>query len=164
MKVGFRKPSIKKSIKARTTGKLKRTVKKAVIPGYGKKGMGWVKDPKRAAYNKVYHKTTFGVSDLVKTSGSRPKSEKHYDVPQEKHTTKQQSSGCLLKVLAIAIFAFVGLPWLTGGKVFFGIVATFAAFVLLSLGFSKSEAKKAAEAEEKAPEDEPHEADDISES
>lgn len=56
---GLRKPSIKRSIKARTIGKVKRSVKKAVIPGYGKKGMGWIKNPKRAAYNKVYHKTTF---------------------------------------------------------------------------------------------------------
>ncbi|WP_341457007.1 hypothetical protein [Clostridium liquoris] len=29
--------------------------------GHGKKGMGWVKDPKKAAYNKVYNKTTFGI-------------------------------------------------------------------------------------------------------
>ena len=43
MKFGVRKPSIKKSFKARTTGKAKRAVKKAVIPGYGKKGMGWIK-------------------------------------------------------------------------------------------------------------------------
>lgn len=37
MKFGIRKPSLKKSIKSRTTGKLKRTVKKAVNPFYGKK-------------------------------------------------------------------------------------------------------------------------------
>lgn len=66
MRFGMRKPSIKKSIKARTTGKVKRAVKKAVIPGYGKKGMGWIKNPKRAAYNKVYHKTTFSLWDLFK--------------------------------------------------------------------------------------------------
>ena len=66
MKVGMRKPSVKKSIKARTTGKAKRAVKKAVIPGYGKKGSGWIKDPKKAAYNKVYNKTTFGVNDIHK--------------------------------------------------------------------------------------------------
>ncbi len=36
MKFGMRTPSIKKSIKARTTGKAKRAVKKALIPGYGK--------------------------------------------------------------------------------------------------------------------------------
>lgn len=66
MKIGMRKPSLKKSIKARTTGKAKRALKKAVIPGYGKKGTGWLKDPKKAAYNKVYRKTTFSIFDLFK--------------------------------------------------------------------------------------------------
>ena len=41
-------------------------LKKAVIPGYGKKGTGWLKDPKKAAYNKVYKKTTFSIFDLFK--------------------------------------------------------------------------------------------------
>ena len=66
MKFGMRKPSLKKSIKARTTGKAKRAVKKATIPGYGKKGIGWVNNPKRAAYNKVYNKVTFSIFDLFK--------------------------------------------------------------------------------------------------
>jgi hypothetical protein len=66
MKFGMRKPSVKRSIKARTTGRAKRAVKKAVIPGYGKRGMGWVKKPKKAAYNKVYKKTSFSLFDLFK--------------------------------------------------------------------------------------------------
>lgn len=66
MKFGMRKPSIKKSIKARTTGKAKRKVKKAVIPAYGKKGTGIIKNPKKAVYNKVYKKTTFSFWDLFK--------------------------------------------------------------------------------------------------
>ena len=66
MKIGMRTPNFKKSIKAKTTGKIKRKIKKALIPGYGKKGMGWVKDPKRAAYNKVYNKTSFSLFDLFK--------------------------------------------------------------------------------------------------
>ncbi|CUO14754.1 hypothetical protein [Clostridium paraputrificum] len=66
MKIGMRKPSLKKSLKARTTGKAKRAVKKAVIPGYGKKGTGSLKDPKKAAYNKVYKKTTFSIFDIFK--------------------------------------------------------------------------------------------------
>lgn len=66
MKFGMRKPSLKKSIKARTTGKAKRALKKAIIPGYGKKGTGWIKNPKKAAYNKVYKKTTFSIFDLFK--------------------------------------------------------------------------------------------------
>lgn len=66
MKIGMRRPSIKKSIKARTTGKAKRAIKKAVIPGYGKKGTGVFKDPKKAVYNKVYKKTSFSIFDLFK--------------------------------------------------------------------------------------------------
>ena len=66
MKFGMRTPSLKKSIKARTTGKAKRAVKKAVVPGYGKKGTGWLKNPKKAAYNKVYNKTSFSIKDLFK--------------------------------------------------------------------------------------------------
>lgn len=66
MKLGVRKPSLKRSFKARTTGKLTRKVKRAVIPFYGKKGMGWVKNPKKAWYNKVYNLTSFSVWDLFK--------------------------------------------------------------------------------------------------
>lgn len=66
MKIGLRKPSLKKSVKARTTGKLKRKVKRSVNPFYGRKGVGWIRNPKRAAYNKVYRKTTFGIGDLLK--------------------------------------------------------------------------------------------------
>ncbi len=73
MKIGMRKPSLTRSLKARTTSKWKRQVKKAIIPGYGKKGMGWVKNPKKAMYNKVYRKTTFGLSDLFKSSKKKKK-------------------------------------------------------------------------------------------
>ncbi|MBQ9985999.1 MAG: hypothetical protein IJP38_06785 [Oscillospiraceae bacterium] len=66
MKFGLRTPSLKRSLKARTTGRAKKVVKKALIPGYGKKGVGLVKNPKKAAYNKVYKKTSFSIWDLFK--------------------------------------------------------------------------------------------------
>jgi hypothetical protein len=66
MKFGIRKPSLKRSFRALTTGKAKRRIKKALIPGYGKKGMGWIKNPKRATYNKVYRKTSFSFGGLLK--------------------------------------------------------------------------------------------------
>lgn len=66
MKFGIRKLSLKKSFKARTTAKLKRKVKQSINPLYGKKGMGFVKNPKRAIYNAVYHRTTFGIGDVLK--------------------------------------------------------------------------------------------------
>lgn len=61
MKFGVRKPSFKKMIKARTTGKTKRLLKKATMPLYGKKGMGLMKKPKKAIYNKAYRKTSIGL-------------------------------------------------------------------------------------------------------
>ena len=54
MKTGIRKPNVKKSISARTTGKVKRAVKKSVNPMYGKKGVGFVKDPAKSVKNAVY--------------------------------------------------------------------------------------------------------------
>lgn len=70
MKYGIRKPSVKKSISARTTGKVKRQIKKSVNPLYGKKGMGVINNPKKAAYNAVYNKTTVGVNDLLNSDAS----------------------------------------------------------------------------------------------
>ena len=63
MKAGIRKPSIKKSISARTTGKVKRKLKRVANPFYGKKGMGWIKNPKKALSNKIYKKTTVSAKD-----------------------------------------------------------------------------------------------------
>ena len=63
MKIGIRKPSIKKSISARTTGKVKRKLKRVANPFYGKKGMGWIKNPKKALSNKIYRKTTVSAKD-----------------------------------------------------------------------------------------------------
>lgn len=57
MKFGFRVPSLKKSISARTTGAIKRKAKKAINPLYGQKGMG-ILHPERAVKNKIYKKTT----------------------------------------------------------------------------------------------------------
>lgn len=66
MKFGIRKPSLKKSLKARTTGKIKRELKSAVNPLYGKRGMGIITDPEKAIYNKVYKKTSISVVDALK--------------------------------------------------------------------------------------------------
>lgn len=60
MKIGFRTPSLKKTLKARTTGAAKRKVKGAVNPLYSKKGMGMLQ-PKRAIKNKIHKKTTIDI-------------------------------------------------------------------------------------------------------
>jgi hypothetical protein len=57
MKFGFRIPSIKKRIAARTS------VKRVLRHNLGLKaprGLGWITDPKKALYNKVYNKTSRG--------------------------------------------------------------------------------------------------------
>lgn len=110
MKIGMRKPSLTKSLKARTTSKWKRQAKKAIIPGYGKKGMGWVKNPKKAMYNKVYHKTTFGLSDLFKSSKKRTKNEKveHKKYTSTQHTVKSnKKTGVVLIIIGIITFLII---------------------------------------------------------
>ena len=66
MKIGIRKPSIKKSISARTTGKAKRKLKRIANPFYGKKGMGFIKNPGKAIKGKIYRKTTISAKSAVK--------------------------------------------------------------------------------------------------
>lgn len=67
MKIGIRTPSPEKSIKARTTGRIKRKAKSSINPFYGKKGMGYLKDPERAIKNKVYHELTIDPLDEAKS-------------------------------------------------------------------------------------------------
>lgn len=38
----------------------------AIISGYGRKGMGWVKNPRKAVYNKICKQTTFSLRNLFK--------------------------------------------------------------------------------------------------
>jgi hypothetical protein len=66
LKIGLRTPSLKKSLKARTTGKIKRSIKSSINPLYGKKGMGIVRSPKKAVYNRIYKKTSFSIFDIMK--------------------------------------------------------------------------------------------------
>lgn len=63
MKFGFRKPSLKKRISARTS------LKRQIVHRAGLKmprGYGWVRDPKKYAYNKVYNRTTFDLFEWLK--------------------------------------------------------------------------------------------------
>lgn len=65
MRMGVRKPSIKRSVKSRTTGRITRAAKKSVNPMYGKKGTGLATNPKRSVYNKAYHKRSIGIFDIL---------------------------------------------------------------------------------------------------
>ncbi|HOV25678.1 MAG TPA: hypothetical protein PK566_04860 [Pseudobacteroides sp.] len=63
MKFGMRKPSIRKSIAARTS--LKRYIRHN-LGVKAPRGWGWITNPKKALYNKVYRKTTFSIFDIFK--------------------------------------------------------------------------------------------------
>lgn len=63
MKFGIRTPSIKRSLAAKTS------VKRIVRRNLGLKaprGMGWVTNPKRTAYNRVYDRTTVSFWSLLR--------------------------------------------------------------------------------------------------
>jgi hypothetical protein len=63
MKVGIRTPSLGKSIAARTSWK-RRLRHSAGLKA--PRGYGWLTDPKRAAYNRVYNRTTISFWGLLK--------------------------------------------------------------------------------------------------
>lgn len=61
MKFGFRVPSLKKRIAARTSWK------RYVRHNLGLKaprGWGWLTNPRKAAYNRIYNRTTVGCATL----------------------------------------------------------------------------------------------------
>ena len=65
MKVGIRKPSIKKSLSSRTTGRVNRSLKRSVNPMYRKKNINYITNPSRAIKNNLYHKTTVSAKDIL---------------------------------------------------------------------------------------------------
>lgn len=63
MKFGIRIPSLKKRISARTS------IKRQIVHRAGlkmPKGYGWVRNPEKFVYNKVYNKTSFDIFKLLK--------------------------------------------------------------------------------------------------
>ncbi len=63
MKFGLRKPSLKRRIAARTS------IKRQIVHRGGFKmprGYGWVRDPKKYIYNKIYRRTTFDGLKLLR--------------------------------------------------------------------------------------------------
>jgi hypothetical protein len=58
VRFGFRRPSIRKRIAARTS--LKRYVRHS-LGLKAPRGWGWLTNPRRAAYNRIYNRTTFGL-------------------------------------------------------------------------------------------------------
>ena len=62
VRFGFRRPSLRKRIAARTSWK--RYVRHS-LGIKAPRGWGWLTNPRRAAYNRVYSRTTRGCAVLV---------------------------------------------------------------------------------------------------
>lgn len=62
MRFGFRVPSIRKRIAARTS--LKRYVRNN-LGLKAPRGYGWITNPRRALYNRVYNRTTAGCAVYI---------------------------------------------------------------------------------------------------
>jgi hypothetical protein len=62
MRFGFRRPSIRKRIAARTSWR--RFVRHS-LGLKAPRGWGWLTNPRRAAYNRVYNRTTRGCAVVV---------------------------------------------------------------------------------------------------
>jgi len=63
MKLAIRKPSLKKRVAARTS------LKRQIVHRAGIKmpsGYGWLRNPKKYTYNKVYNRTSFDIFKLLK--------------------------------------------------------------------------------------------------
>ena len=58
MRFGFRVPSLRRRLAARTSWK--RVVRNS-LGLRAPRGWGWITNPRRAAYNRIYNRTTVGV-------------------------------------------------------------------------------------------------------
>ena len=90
------------------------------------RGFGILTNPKKAIYNRIYYRTTFGLRDLLRTR-RRPK----------KLARSSKGSGCGCIFLVIVVLAFVGFwqEYPTQCKIVLGVLA--GLFILAALGRKK---------------------------
>jgi hypothetical protein len=63
MKFGIRTPSLKRSLAARTSWK---RLARQALGLKAPRGYGWLTNPKRAAYNRIYDRTTVSFWSLLR--------------------------------------------------------------------------------------------------
>lgn len=63
MKFGVRKPSLRRSLAARTSPK---RILRNALGLRAPRGWGWLTNPRKAAYNRVYNRTTVSVWSLLR--------------------------------------------------------------------------------------------------
>lgn len=94
MKFGFRKPSLKRRIAARTS--LKRVVRHK-LGVKAPRGMGIVTNPKKAVYNKIYNQVTI---DPIKGASKRRRTAQNDSVDF-------MSTGCSLVLVALGAIIYL---------------------------------------------------------
>ncbi|HEY0781291.1 MAG TPA: hypothetical protein VGE98_02470 [Thermoanaerobaculia bacterium] len=85
MKFGPRKPSLRKKLAARSS--LKRVIRHS-LGVKAPKGWGWLTNPKKAAYNRAYNRTTFQAGKAI-----------------GRH--KRSSAGCSLLLISSGVIVLV---------------------------------------------------------
>lgn len=108
VKFGVRRRSFSSSFAARTRGRATRSMKKALIPGYGKKGRGWL-HPKRKLYNMTYTRTTVDSRKLFskKRVRSSNTARHHKTGSSSMSKKKNHSNGWLIVLIIVAISLLV---------------------------------------------------------
>lgn len=94
MKIGIRKPNLKKRLRASTTAKYVRMAKRS-LPTYNQKGMGIFHNLRKAIYNRIYNRTTRRLEVSI------PKV-KTYD-----ENKTMLSAGLIVMIITYSILAFV---------------------------------------------------------
>lgn len=79
-------------------------IKRAIIPWYGKRGMGWV-HPMRAIYNRIYYRLTFSIFDLFKSNTPKPR--RRRTVAPAGRTHQGAFDGCLEFLILLLIAASI---------------------------------------------------------
>lgn len=86
----FRKRSFWKTIGA-FRSQWKRALLRFFFPSYGKRGMGWLRNPKKAAYNWWYYRTSISIPRLLGYKPSR--------------------GACLLALCVVSVFSLFTFPY-----------------------------------------------------
>lgn len=129
MKFGIRTPSLKKRISARISPKriLAHSVGLKMPRGYG-----WVRNPKKYLYNKIYNKTSFSIDSIVLGSGSAAKLIPQNSINIHETTKTKVNFTARSKKKALVLAIFLGLL----GAHRFYLGKTFSAVIMALLTLS----------------------------
>lgn len=124
MKIGIRTPSLNKRIAARTSPK--RFIRQSLgikMP----RGYGWVTNPKKFAYNKVYNKTTIGLGGAgLLLAGAKATS--HHAAVKKQQTSSMTAGQCLGCFAVFLFFIFLILCFTVPPIGILGVIGMIAIF------------------------------------